>query len=174
MLYRRTDRLRARLGIGLLLAVLVALPVVMASTGDRAHRHFSERAESRERDLHRTEAVLVADAPDSPAPRPVEAEVRFTGPDGGTAVARTDVEPGLPALSTVPVWVAADGRLTDPPMTRDEIRSRAAGWSLLAALTLAAAAAAAYALASHALHRRDLAAWETEWSATAPRRPMSP
>ncbi|MGP2441634.1 Rv1733c family protein [Streptomyces sp. JW3] len=143
-LRRRTDRLRGRLGLGLLLAVLAAVPVAGPWAADRAHRHFSATAEDQARTRHRTTAVLVAAAPHAPAPRPVQAPVRYTGPDGGTRTARTAVEPGLPARSTVPVWVTADGRLTGPPLTGDEIRSRAAGWALVAALAVAGAGALAY------------------------------
>ncbi|GGT19743.1 Rv1733c family protein [Streptomyces griseoviridis] len=173
-LRRRTDRLRTRLAVGTLLAVAVLAPVAMAGAGDHAHRYFRAVA-ARQADARQpVTAVLVEDAPRVPAPR---AEVRFTGPDGDARTARTGVAPGQPADSTVRVWVGPDGRLTDPPMTGDEIRSRAAGWALLAALGVAGTGAAAYGTAAVLLRRHDLAAWEAEWAATAPdlgRRPPGP
>ncbi|MBT2413810.1 hypothetical protein J7I94_25215 [Streptomyces sp. ISL-12] len=173
-LRRRTDRLRTGLGLALLLVVPAALPPAMTWAADRAHRHFSATAEHQERVRHRTTAVLVDAAPRSPAPRPVQAEVRYVGLDGGTRTARTAVEPGLPARSTVPVWVTADGRLTEPPMSTDEIRSRTAGWALVAALAVAGTGAAAYGVGALLLQRRNLAAWEAEWAGTAARRPTPP
>ncbi|CAL9393102.1 hypothetical protein SUDANB145_01307 [Streptomyces sp. enrichment culture] len=173
-LRRRTDRLRTRLGLVLLLVVPAALPPAMTWAADRAHRHFSATAEHQERVRHRTTAVLVDAAPRSPVPRPVRAEVRYVGSDGGTRTARTAVEPGLPARSTVPVWVTADGRLTEPPMSTDEIRSRTAGWALVAALAVAGTGAAVYGVGVLLLQRRNLAAWETEWADTTARRPTPP
>ncbi|MEU0601325.1 hypothetical protein ABZ484_24240 [Streptomyces sp. NPDC006393] len=43
------------------------------------------------------------------------------------------------------------------------------GWAILAALSVIGLGSAAYATVALALHRRNIAAWATAWSGTAPR-----
>ena len=180
-LRRRTDLLQAWIALGLLLAVLVAAPAAMFSVGDSAYGHYRDTAEQQARTRDHVPAVLVHDAPRHPEPGSDEAkktrypvEVRFTRPDGNTRTATTDVEPGLPAGSTVLVWVDADGGVTEPPLTTEEIRSRTMRWAVLAFLTVALAGAAVYGITALALHRRNLAEWDTAWARTAPRWSRSP
>ncbi|MFF0790035.1 hypothetical protein [Streptomyces spiralis] len=43
------------------------------------------------------------------------------------------------------------------------------GWAVLAALSVIALGSAGYGALTLAVHRRNLAAWATAWSGTAPR-----
>ncbi|MGW0818387.1 Rv1733c family protein [Streptomyces viridiviolaceus] len=180
-LRRRTDLLQAWIGLGLLLAVLAAAPAAMFSVGDCAYRHYRDTAEQQARTRQHVPAVLVHDAPRHPEPGSDEAketrypvEVRFTGPDGTPRTGKADVGPGLPADSTVLVWVDAQGAITEPPLTAGEIRSRTMGWAILAFLAVALAGAVAHGIAGLALHRRNLAEWDAAWARTAPRWSRSP
>ncbi|MGW5038034.1 Rv1733c family protein [Streptomyces parvulus] len=175
-LRRRTDRVRAWLAVGLVLGVPAAAPVAMFTVGDAAHRHYRGVAadEAASRDQH--PAVLVRDAPRHPEPGSDEArrtrypvEVRFTGPDGLPRTGRTDVEPGSTAGSTVLVRVDPSGGIIGPPLSTDQIRSRTMGWAILAFLGVVLAGLAAHGAAGLVLWRRDLAAWDAAWAATAPR-----
>ncbi|GAA1015684.1 hypothetical protein STXM2123_5395 [Streptomyces sp. F-3] len=175
-LRRPTDLLQAWIGLGLLLAVLAAAPVALFLAHDTAFRHYERQAEHQERTWQRTTAVLVHDSPRHPEPGSQQAKrarysvtVRLTGPDGLTRTARADVPAGLPAGSSVEVWTDPDGRVTGPPMTDAEIRSRSAGWAILAVLAVCAVGAAVYGLAALVLRRRNLSAWAEDWSRTAPR-----
>ncbi|PZH00583.1 hypothetical protein C1I97_23160 [Streptomyces sp. NTH33] len=180
-LRRPTDLLQAWVGLGLLLAVLAAVPAAMFLVGDAAFRHYVRTAEHQEQTRWQTTAVLVHDSPRHPEPGSEEAktarypvQVRFTDPGGRTRTARADVHPGLSAGSSVDVWADTDGRITEPPMTDDQIRSRSMGWAIIAALTVCAAGAAAYGTTALALRRRNLSAWAAAWSRTAPRWTTSP
>ncbi|MEU5087009.1 hypothetical protein [Streptomyces sp. NPDC021356] len=174
-LRRTADLLQAWLGVGLLLAVLAAAPAAMFLAGDMAHRHYRDTAERQENARRKTPAVLVHGSARHPEPGSPEArgtrypaEVRYMAPGGQARAARTDVPPGLPAGSTVEIWTDAHGRITAPPLTPGQIRSKCMGWSLLAALTVASLGALAYATTAHLLCHRNLTAWETAWSGTGP------
>ncbi|MFG3246532.1 hypothetical protein [Streptomyces sp. NPDC048187] len=175
-LRRRTDRLRARIALGLVLAVLVAAPAAMFEVGDSAYRHYVSTAEHEARTRDHRPAVLTHDAPRHPEPGSDEAKqarypvtVRFTGPDGAIRTGTTEVAPGLRADSTVLVWVDAEGGITEPPLTTEEIRSRTMGWAIFAFLGVVLTGLAAHAATGCLLHRRNLAQWEADWAATAPR-----
>ncbi|MEV6880918.1 hypothetical protein [Streptomyces sp. NPDC051135] len=175
-LRRPTDRLRARIGLGLVLAVLVAAPAAMFRVGDSAYRHYVGTAAHQAQTRDHRPAVLTHDAPRHPEPGSDEAKktrypvtVRFTGPDGAVRTGTTEVAPGLPADSTVLVWVDTEGVITGPPLTTEEIRSRTMGWAVLAFLGVVLTGLAAHAVTGCVLHRRNLAQWDADWAATAPR-----
>ncbi|WP_231406353.1 hypothetical protein [Streptomyces sp. MC1] len=174
-LCRRNDLVQAWLALGLLLAALAATPVAMVLVGDAAHRHYSRTAQHQAATRHHTTAVLLEDARRHPEPGSAEArktryptKVRFTDPDGHPRTATADVRPALSKGSAVRVWVGTDGTITDPPLSRGEIRSRAMGSAILAALGVHATAAAAHGAAGRIILRRNLAAWDTAWARTAP------
>ncbi|MEU5666996.1 Rv1733c family protein [Streptomyces longwoodensis] len=180
-LRRRTDLFRAWLGLGLVLAALAATPAALFWAGDTAHRHYARTAQQQAATRHPTPAVLLEDARRHPEPGSAEerrtrypVEVGFTDAGGVARTATTDVRPGLPRGSTVPVWAGPDGELTGPPLDAGQVRSRAMGWAVLGALAVQGAAAAAYGVAARVLERRDLAAWDAAWRETAPRWTTSP
>ncbi|GAA5022131.1 Rv1733c family protein [Streptomyces siamensis] len=175
-LRRRSDLVQAWIGLGLLLAALTAAPAAMFLGGDAAYRHYTRTARHQAETRHQTTAVLLEDVPRHPEPGSAEAKetrypakVRFTDPEGHTHTATTDVQPALPKGSTVRVWAGTDGKVTDPPLSPSQIRSRAMSSGIVAALGVHATAAAAYGIATRILHRRNLAAWDTAWADTAPR-----
>ncbi|MFE7209820.1 hypothetical protein ACFY0A_09645 [Streptomyces sp. NPDC001698] len=178
---RPSDLLQAWIGLGILLAVLAGTPVAMFFVGKTALRHYEQAAEHQERTRRQTTAVLLHAAPRHPEPGSEEAKktrypvpVRFTDPGGLARTDRTDVEPGLPAGSSVDIWADTDGRITEPPLTTAQVRSHSTGWAILAALAVPVAGAAAYGAAGLLLRRRNLAAWDSAWARTAPRWPPSP
>jgi hypothetical protein len=160
----------------LLPTVLAAAPATAYLVAEAAHRHYTHTAERQTQTRRHTTAVLLHDVPRHPEPGSAEekrtrypAGVRFTDAGGRTRSATTDVPPGLRAGSTVDVWADAHGGIHGPPLTAEQIRSRALGWALLAALSVIALGSAAYGAVTLVLHRRNLAAWATAWSGTAPR-----
>ncbi|PNV31531.1 hypothetical protein C1708_03770 [Streptomyces sp. DH-12] len=175
-LRRRTDRVQAWLGLGVLIAVLAVAPVAAALVGDAAHRHYQDLARHQQQTRHLTDATLVADAPRHPEPGSDEekktrypVEVRVVTREGRTRVTRAEVTPGLTAGSTVRVWITAEGEAAGPPLTGKEVRSRTAGWALLAAIGVALAGTAVHAVSGFVLRRRNLARWDAAWAETAPR-----
>ncbi|WP_340384614.1 hypothetical protein U5640_42865 [Streptomyces sp. SS7] len=175
-LRRRTDRLRDRITVGLLLLVPLLGLAATFTVGDAAYRHYRTAAEHQRQTRHISTASLVHDSPRHPEPGSAEAEkarypvtVRVTDRHGRIREARTEVPPGLTEGSTVEVWTDRHGTITGPPMTTDEIRSRTMGWAMTAFLAVALAGAAAHGVTTRLLLRRDLADWETRWAETAPR-----
>ncbi|MGW9497192.1 Rv1733c family protein [Streptomyces prasinus] len=175
-LRRPTDRFQARIGLGLLLAVLVVAPVAGVVAEKLSHGHYAAMARHQVLTRHEVDATLTEDVPRHPEPGSDEAKlarypagVRLTTPDGRTVTARAEVPPGLSAGSRVRVWVTADGEAAEPPLTREQIRSRSMGCALLAAVGTVLTGAAAHAVTCRAVRRRNLAAWERAWAETAPR-----
>ncbi|MGN9793208.1 Rv1733c family protein [Streptomyces sp. OZ13] len=175
-LRRRSDVLQAWTGLVLALAVPAAAPTVTVIVHNSVHGSLRADAAADARSRAPVDAVLVRDAPRHPEPGSEEArhtlypaEVRYFGPDGRPRTGEAEVRPGLSAGSTVRVWRDAEGRLTDPPMTAGEIRSRALGWAATAGVAVALTGAGAYGVAAMALDRRRDAGWERAWADTAPR-----
>ncbi|MDX3866474.1 hypothetical protein ACKI1J_17320 [Streptomyces scabiei] len=175
-LRRRTDLAQAWIAVGLFLAVLAATPAAMFLIGDTAYRHHKETARHQAATRHHTPAVLVHDAPRHPEPGSYEAKktlypatVRFTDPHGHIRTAKTDVAPALTAGSTVHVWVNAEGKITDPPLTTEQVRNRTMVYAVLAALAVPLLGAAAYGHANRRLERHNLAQWDAAWADVAPR-----
>ncbi|MFE6159565.1 hypothetical protein ACFQ7F_11720 [Streptomyces sp. NPDC056486] len=172
-LRRRTDLVQAWIAVGLFLAVLTATPAAVVLVGDAARRHTEQTARQQADTRHRTDAVLVHDAPRHPKPWSAEvqkarypATVRFTDRHGQIRTAEADVEPALPAGNTIPVWVSDEGELTDPPLTEDEVRDHTKGYVVLAAIAVPIMGTAAYAYTHRRLERRNLAQWGAAWART--------
>ncbi|MFD8225987.1 hypothetical protein ACFV16_17630 [Streptomyces massasporeus] len=180
-LRRRSDLVQAWIGLGLTVAVLAATPLALFLVGDAAHRHYTRTAQLQAATRHHTTAVLVEDARSHPEPGSAEArqtlyptKVRFTDPHGRPHTAYADAQPALPRGTTIRVWADMDGKLTDPPLSPDQVRSRAMGSGLIAVLGVHVTAAAAYGTVHRVIRHHNLAAWETAWTTTAPRWTTSP
>ncbi|MFG3588873.1 hypothetical protein [Streptomyces sp. NPDC047990] len=174
-LRRRSDVLQAWVGIGVLLAVLAAAPAAMFLLGDSAYRHYTRTAERQRQVREPVVAVLLQDVPRHPEPGSTEEKetlypvrVRFTDPAGHPRTAKTEARPGLTAGSTLRLWSDPRGRLTGPPLTTDQIRSRCMGWALTGALAVTLLGGLAYGATDLVLRRRNLAEWDAAWARTAP------
>lgn len=175
-LRRRTDALRAWIGLGILLAVLVVAPVVTVVVSRLAQRHYEDTARHQSLTRYETTATLTEDAPRHPEPGSDEeeparypVEVRFTTREGRTGTTRAEVRPGLSEGSAVRIWVTTDGEATEPPLTRAESHSRSMGWALLSGTGVALAGAAAHGVTRLVVRRRNLADWDRAWAETSPR-----
>jgi hypothetical protein len=175
-LRRRTDLAQAWIAVGLFLAVLAATPSATFLVGDTAYRHYKETARHQSATRHDTSAVLVRDAPRHPEPGSDEAKkalypvtVRFTNTHGRSRTATTDAVPGLAAGSVIRVWVDAEGKIADAPLTSRQVRDGAIGCAVLAAMAVPLLGTAAYAYARRRLERHNLAQWDSAWARVAPR-----
>ncbi|MEU2281477.1 hypothetical protein ABZ614_05785 [Streptomyces sp. NPDC013178] len=180
-LRRRSDLVQGWVGLALVLAVPAATPLAVCLVGDAAHHHYTRAAQHQATTRRPTTAVLLEDAPRHPEPGSAEAretrypaKVRFTDPNGHSHTARTDVRPALPKGSAIRVWAGTDGKITDPPLSPGQIRTRTRGAAVIAALGVHATAAAAYGAVGRVIQRRNLAAWDAAWAETAPRWTPSP
>ncbi|WP_394436903.1 Rv1733c family protein [Streptomyces sp. SGAir0957] len=174
-LRRPTDLAQAWIAVGLFLAVLAATPAAMSLVGDTVHRRLTEAARQQTATGHATSAELLHDAPRHPEPGSDEAKearypvtVRFIDPRGAVRTARTDVEPASSAGSTVRVWVDAEGRITDAPLTTQQIRDRAMGRVVITAIAVPLFALGVYAYVDRRIERYHLARWGASWARVAP------
>ncbi|AWE54023.1 Rv1733c family protein [Streptomyces nigra] len=175
-LRRPADLAQAWIALGLFLAVLAATPVAMVLAGDAAHRHYLRTARQQAATRYEVTAVTEHDAPRHLEPGSDEAgkvrypvTVRFTDDAGRTRTAEAEVPPSTPAGSVIRVWADTEGRVTEAPLTRDQVRDSALGCAVLAALAVPVAAAVAHRWAVRRLERRNLARWDEDWARTAPR-----
>ncbi|MFE0452431.1 hypothetical protein ACFW2D_14245 [Streptomyces sp. NPDC058914] len=180
-LRRPSDLLQAWTGLILAMTVAITAPLAAWAAGTTVHDTLTAAASEQARTGRHTTAVLLNDAQGHPEPGSAEARetqypvmVRYTAPDGTVRAATTDVDPGLPAGHRVRVWTDAEGTLTKPPMSPDEIRDRAVGAGALTAITVLITGTFAYRLTARALDQRRLRAWEAEWQQTARRWTTSP
>src|SRR5215467_5026358 len=120
-LRRRTDKIATSLAALLLLVFLVGAPLLAAAAYGWAGRVGA--AEQRaERSWREVPAVLLKSVP---APNPFASGLfgytwvpaRWVAPDGQARYGNIAVETGMAAGRSVPIWVDAAGRPTDPPLT---------------------------------------------------------
>lgn len=165
----RSDRLATGGAVALLAMFLALAPLLSLAAGHGAGRAATAELQG-QRSWHQVPAVLLQNAPalaDGMGDNSW-ALARWHAPSGRAVTGNVMVPPGMPKGSSTRVWVDASGTWTGPPLHRLAIGVRA---GLAVAATLAVLAAATLCLAGlgqRLLHRRRLAAWETDWSAVAP------
>ncbi|MDI3408968.1 Rv1733c family protein [Streptomyces cavernicola] len=174
-LRRRSDRIQARVGRALSVAVLTLAPLSAALVGGTVHDSLRKTAEEQTRTGHRTTAVLLRDAPRHLEPGSEEAQhvrypvkVRFVAPDGTPSTGTAHAHPGAVADSTVQVWSDATGTITEPPLDSGEIRLRAVSWAAGAGGAVVLSGVVIHTVFGRFLDRHRMQEWERAWSAVAP------
>jgi len=169
LLWRRTDTLRGRLRVLLVLAftVTAALSTLIALglyQGDRAHslRHAAT--------LHQARAVALtgADQQRGGTDAGFTALVRWTGPSGTQQRARAAVDPGTIAGDKVTVWLDRADRVAAPPTSAADSAGRATLFGCLALSGGGTLVLAGGSLARSRLNRTDLRNWDRDWEDTEP------
>ncbi len=167
-LRRAVDRAEAAILAGLAAAFLALAPLAVAVAGHVAYGGGLRAAQVQRLTRHHVPAVLMAKAVALDYSGPPEAPARWTAPDGAPRAGIVPARPGAAVGSTVLVWTDESGRLTGPPLTREQVRGQAALVAALAPAALALLFLGAGTLAHYLLARRRLAAWDAEWRATGP------
>ena len=172
-LRRRTDRVATFLAAQLLLVVLVGVPLVAIAAYGWAGR-IGAAEQRAERSWREVPAVLLKSVP---APNSFASGLfgyawvpaRWAAPNGRPCFGNIAVDVGVSAGRTVPIWVNAAGRPTDPPLTQRAVQARSA--TVAAVATLAALCVLSLlAWAGRALlDRRRLADWELAWAIVGPK-----
>lgn len=122
---------------------------------------------------HQVSAQLLEDAPADPTSYDSSggnswAAARWTVPGRQARVGVIWVTAGAKAGSRVRIWVDASGASTGAPLSRSLVRVRVALAVAAALAVVATALLCLAALARWLLHRRRLAAWDTEWASVGP------
>jgi hypothetical protein len=171
-LRRRTDRIQACLGAGLLVAFLVGAPF-LAIAAARWAGHVGTAEQRAQRAWHEVSAILLRAAPTpvvfaSGLQGGAWVPARWTAPDGRARTGEIEVSTGLAAGTKVPIWVTTEGSPTGPPLTPRAVTARAVMAAFLAPVLLATALACLAGIGRWVLDRRRLAGWDSAWASVGP------
>lgn len=171
-LRRRTDRIAACLGAGLIVVFLAAAPLlVLVTIGWAGHSGTAEqRAQS---GWHEVSAVLLRSAP---APAAFAGGLyggtwvpaKWTAPDGRPRTGEIDVTTGLAKGQAVPIWVTPAGFPTGPPLTSRAVAARTVLAAVVAPVVLAIVLGFLAGVGRWIIDRRQVASWDDAWASVGP------
>ena len=171
-LRRRTDRMAACLGAGLLVVFLAAAPLLVLATISWAG-HSGAAEQRAQRNWHQVSAVLLRAAP---APAAFASGLyggtwvpaRWTAPDGRSRTGEIDVTTGLAKGQAVPIWVDPAGFPTGPPLTHRAVQARTVLAAAVAPVVLAIVLGFLAGVGRWIIDRRQLASWDAAWASVGP------
>ncbi|NYJ08760.1 Rv1733c family protein [Petropleomorpha daqingensis] len=167
-LKRASDRAEFASRVVLALALLLAVPLgllagAMASTAVTA----VEQQQAATRTMET--ATLLADAGNGGSDAvTVPTSARWTAPDGGARTGDVEARPGARAGSTVDIWVDADGRRTERPLTDGEVVGQAVVIGVLVGLGVVIAGMTSHLVVVWLLERGRVRGWEKGWASVEP------
>jgi hypothetical protein len=171
-LRRGSDRAETVVLGALLVAFLAAAPFTAQAAGSWAHASAVRDAQAQRASLHQVTATLVRATPvlsSYGSASDFAVEARWRAPDGrvriGELLVTADVATGHSTL----IWVDRTGRLTGPPLSRDQVAGRAQLAAGVAVGGLAVVLITAAWLIRRSLDRHRLSGWDSEWLANGPR-----
>ncbi|HEX3192196.1 MAG TPA: hypothetical protein VHS30_20690 [Streptosporangiaceae bacterium] len=171
-LRRGSDRAET-IVLGALLAVfLAAAPVAAHAAGSWAHASAVRDAQAQRASLHQVTATVVRTAPvlsSYGSASDFAVEARWRAPDGRVRTGELLVTADLAAGHSTRIWVDRTGRLTGPPLSRDQMTGRVQLAAGVAVGGLAAVLIMAACLVRGGIDRRRMAAWDADWLAIGPR-----
>jgi hypothetical protein len=171
-LRRGSDRAETIVIGALLAAFLAAAPFAAHAAGAWGHDSAARQAQAQRASLVQVTATLLWSAPilaGYGSGSGFAAEARWRAPDGPVRTGELFVTPDAAASHSTRIWVDQTGRLTNPPLSGDQMTGRAQLAAGVAVGSLAAVLATAGWLVRRSLDRRRLSGWDTEWLANGPR-----
>jgi hypothetical protein len=147
-------------------------PEPVAAAGAWGHGSAARQAQALRASLVQVTATLLWSAPilaGYGSGSGFAAEARWRAPDGPVRTGELFVTPDAAASHRTRIWVDQTGRLTNPPLSGDQMTGRAQLAAGVAVGSLAAVLAMAGGLVRRSLDRRRLSGWDTEWLANGPR-----
>jgi hypothetical protein len=171
-LRRRTDRMAACLGAGLLVMFLAAAPLLTLATISWAG-HFGAAEQRAQRGWREVSAVLLRSAPAPPAFAGglyggTWVPAKWTAPDGRPRTGEIDVITGLAKGQTVPIWVNPAGLPTGPPLTHRAVLARTVLAAAVVPVVLAIVLGFVAGVGRWVIDRRRLAGWDSAWASVGP------
>lgn len=171
-LRRRTDKVAACLGAGLLVAFLAGAPLLVMATVSWAG-HAGAAEQRAQRAWHEVSAVLQRSAP---APAAFASGLyggtwvpaKWTAPDGRTRTGEIDVSTGLAKGQAIPIWVNPAGLPTGPPLTHRAVVARTVVAAVIAPIVLAVVLGFLSGMGRWVIDRRRLAGWDAAWASVGP------
>lgn len=171
-LRRRTDKMAACLGAGLLVMFLAAAPLLVLATISWAG-HSGAAEQRAQRGWHQVSAVLLRRAPAPPAFAGslyggTWVPAKWTAPDGRPRLGEIDVITGLAKGQTVPIWVDQAGLPTGPPLTHRAVLARTVLAAAAVPVVLAIVLGLVAGVGRWVIDRRRLAGWDAAWASVGP------
>ncbi|HUB39537.1 MAG TPA: hypothetical protein VMA72_11850 [Streptosporangiaceae bacterium] len=172
-LQRRVDRIESAIVAGLVVAFLVAAPLLCIVAV-----HVAGAAAVRERRAERAWRPVPAVLAQSAAAGQVGVDgemdtawvpAHWVAPDGAVRHGLLAVPLNAKAGQRMTVWVTPAGQLTHQRLTRAQVLQWEAAAAILAPIGLAALLAVAAGVVRVLANRRRMAAWTRAWAATGPR-----
>ena len=174
-LKRGSDRLQVVGRLVVVLAVLLAPPIAVA-TGGAVTAHLQAVADAQAAARSHVKAVLLTNAPAATggtgytevSTPSVPVQAMWPLPDGEKGQGLVPAAPGSPAGSSVPVWVGRDGELTPPPLDPAGISTTAVAVGALPLIGLPVVTWLLYALFCAVLNALRDRRWARDWAAVEP------
>jgi len=171
-LRRGSDRAET-IVLGALLAVfLAAVPFAAHAAGSWGYASAARTAQAQRTSLHPVTATLSQAQPVFSNYGPASdyvVQARWWAPDGRVRTGELSVTADVAAGHTMRIWIDRSGRLTGPPLSRDQLTGRAELAAGAAIGCLATVLITAAWLTRRALDRRRLTGWDADWLANGPR-----
>jgi len=169
-LRRTIDRIEAVIAGGLVIAFLAGAPLAAVAGGHAAYGSAARIAHAQQAAWHQVPAVLLATAPAARYRQDqVNAQARWTAPDGTRHAGTVLAPPGTRAGRAVMVWVDMAGLPTgDRPLQLSQARDEAELAAVLTSLALGLFLLGAGFSVHVMLGRRRLAVWDADWQVTEP------
>lgn len=171
-LRRGTDRVETIVLGVLLTAFLTVAPFVAHVAGSWAHASAVAEGQAQRASQVQVTATLLRKTPILSGfglTSSFTVEARWRAPDGPVRTGELFVTADVASAHSTRIWVDRSGRLTGPPLSRDQMTGRAqlAAWVTVG--SLAAVLIVAGWLVRSSLDRRRLSGWDAEWLANGPR-----
>jgi hypothetical protein len=172
-LQRHVDRIESAILAGLVVAFLVAAPLLCIVAVQVAGA-----AAVRERQAESAWQPVPAVLQQSAAAGQIGVDgnldtswvsARWIAPDGALRHGLVAVALNAEAGQRMTVWVTPAGQLTHPPLTRAQVLEWEATGAMLAPIGLAALLVVAGGIVRVLANRRRMAGWTRAWAATGPR-----
>jgi hypothetical protein len=171
-LRRRIDRAEAFIFGGLLVAAVTVAPVAAVEAGHVAYTDSLRVARVQERTGHQTTATLLA-APSTSTggytvASLVPATARWTTPTGTTRTGDIQVPAASFKGEAFKIWTDAVGDVTSPPATEEQAAGQGTFAAIMAVVLTLMTCYSAAGITRVIMNRRRMAAWDADWSVTAP------
>jgi hypothetical protein len=171
-LRRGSDRAETIVIGALLAAFLAAAPFAAHAARSWGYDSAARQAQAQRASLVHVTATLLRASPVLTAYGSASGfavEARWRAPDGRVQTGELFVTADVAAGHTTRIWVDQAGRLTGPPLDRDQVTGRAQLTAGLAVGGLAAVLITVGWLVRRSLDRGRLSGWDAEWLANGPR-----
>jgi hypothetical protein len=161
-LRRRSDRVQAFSGLAAVLLILTVLPIAVLGSL-RTWHHLSAISEHELASRHLVSATVAGRDPDAVIARNHVAELTWTYPDRVNHTGHIAVTQATEAGDLIPLWVDADGAMTQAPMTRLNVWLDTLGLGLGLSVLAIVIALGGYQASRFWLDRRRTRDLDAEW-----------